>query len=167
MKKHIKKSELQVAIEKLYEIISFPVGGEPDWSGIHDLFMPHARLTRITREARYDLDVKGFCAMAKELVEVGAMTSFYEFEVGRRVDAYGDVAHVLSYYVTQVDKESTDYLSRGLNSVQFIWHENRWRVVSLLWDERCENDDSLFEQFEAVENYYGSAYHSPTTTDAA
>jgi hypothetical protein len=127
---------LDHVLTRLYEVISFEEGGEPDWEGMRQVFSRHARITRVTPEGTDYLDLPTFCAMARELIEVGAFTSFHEREVSRRVDQLGEVVHVLSAYETKRHPEASDRLGQGVNSIQLVREAGAWRVVSLCWDEK-------------------------------
>lgn len=122
-------------LERLYAVISFEEGEEPDWGGFERIFSRHARITRVTAEGTDYLDPKGFLAMVRNLLEVGAYTSFFEFEVARRVEYFGDIAQVWSVYETRRDKSAFEPLGRGVNSIQLIRERDVWRVLGLLWDE--------------------------------
>jgi hypothetical protein len=126
------------ALEAMYEVISFPEGGEPDWERMSQVFLPEARFTRITPEAVDFYDLLSFRSMASEMLDKGVYTAFYEAEVARKVDLCGGVAHVLSAYETKTRPEATACLSRGVNSVQLLWDAGGWRVLSLFWDETTE-----------------------------
>ena len=39
--------------------------------------------------------------MTRNMLELGAYTSFYEFEVARRIERFGDMAQVWSVYETR------------------------------------------------------------------
>jgi hypothetical protein len=120
-----------------YEVISFEEGAAPDWQSMAGLFSANARITRITPEGIDHLDLAGFRAMAEELIEVGAFTSFYEREVARRADRFGNVMHVASAYETKISPLASDYLERGINSLQFINERGAWKIVSLCWDDHA------------------------------
>jgi len=122
-------------LRELYAVISFEEGDEPNWSGLSALFSKHARITRITPEGTDYLDPAGFLAMTKNLLEVGAYTSFFEFEVARTVERFGDIAQVWSLYETRRNKSAREPLGRGVNSIQLIREREAWRVLGLLWDE--------------------------------
>ena len=70
-------------LDRLYAVISFEEGDEPNWPGLEGLFSKHARITRITPEGTDYMDRASFLAMTRNLVEIGAYTSFFEFEVER------------------------------------------------------------------------------------
>jgi hypothetical protein len=126
---------LDGVLNRLYEVISFDEGGEPDWDGMKDVFSRHARITRVTPEGIDHLDLSTFCAMAREMLDLGAYTSFHEREVSRRVDRLGGVIHVLSGYETKRHATAVNPLAQGVNSIQLVREDGTWRVVSLCWDE--------------------------------
>jgi len=126
--------QLDQTMRRFYEVISFAEGDEPDWQGMERLFSPHARITRVTPEGIDYLDLPGFRAMAEEMLEVGAFTSFYEREIGRRIDRFGQVTHVASVYETKISPVARDHLERGINSLQLVREEGEWKIVSLCWD---------------------------------
>jgi hypothetical protein len=122
-------------LDELYEVISFEEGDEPNWNGLHALFSEHARITRITPEGTDHMDPPSFLAMTRNMLELGAYTSFYEFEVARHVRRFGGVAQVWSLYETRRGRSASRALGRGINSIQLIREGEAWRVLGLLWDE--------------------------------
>ena len=122
-------------LKRLYAVISFEEGEEPDWPGLERIFSRHARITRVTPEGADYLDPASFLAMTRNLLDVGAYTSFFEFEVARRVERFGDIAQVWSLYETRRNKTARVALGRGVNSIQLIREGDAWRVLGLLWDE--------------------------------
>jgi hypothetical protein len=122
-------------LKRLYAVISFEEGDEPDWQGLTELFSDHARITRVTPEGTDHLDPASFFAMTRNLVDLGAYTSFYEFEVRRSVERFGDIAQVWSFYETRRNRKARKPLGRGVNSIQLIREKDAWRVLGLLWDE--------------------------------
>jgi hypothetical protein len=124
-------------LSRLYEVISFPEGGEPDWTGMSDVFSAHARITRITPEGTDYFDLPTFQAMAQEMLRLGAYTAFHEEEVACRVECFGNVAHVASAYETRRDPDARACLSRGINSLQLVRESHGWRVLSLCWDDEA------------------------------
>jgi hypothetical protein len=119
----------------LYAVISFEEGEEPDWQGLKDVFSKHARITRVTHEGTDHLEPTSFFEMTRNLVDLGAYTSFYEFEVARRVERFGEIAQVWSVYETRRNRGAREALGRGVNSIQLVRENDSWRVLGLLWDE--------------------------------
>jgi hypothetical protein len=146
----VKRVALEEALRRVYEAISFPEGGAPDWPGIRKLFTPWGRITRITPEGTDALDVDGFEAMFTEMIDTGAVLSFFEYEVGRRLDIFGSVAHVLSAYETKSSPEARSPFGRGLNSIQLVWDGKKWSVASIVWDEGMPDAVRRVESLEVV-----------------
>ena len=130
-------SEIEELMAKFYSVISFEEGECPDWEAMKPLFSRHARITRVTPEATDFLDLSGFRSMAEELIEVGAFTSFFEYEIARRVDRFGGVMHIASAYETKISPTAADYIERGVNSLQLIREDGAWKICSLAWDDQA------------------------------
>jgi len=133
-------------LEELYEVISFEEGDEPNWPGLRALFSEHARITRITPDGTDHMDPSSFLAMTRNMVELGAYTSFYEFEVARQVQRFGNLAQVWSLYETRRARGAARALGRGINSIQLIREGTGWRVLGLLWDEIHASPDLELSQ---------------------
>jgi len=129
---------LNHTLKALYECISFPEGGEPNWDRMDVVFLPDARLTRITPEGIEHFVLADFKAMAAEMLARGVYTCFFETEVARRAQTFGSLAHVLSAYETKRSGDARSCLARGVNSIQLIWSGSAWQVLSLLWDEETD-----------------------------
>ena len=145
-----KRAALEEALRRVYEVISFPEGGAPDWTGMRELFAPWARITRITPEGTDALDLDGFEAMFTEMIDTGAVLSFFEYETGRRLDVFGSVAHVLSAYETKSTESAGSPFGRGLNSIQLVWDGETWSVASIVWDEGVPHTVNRVEPMEVV-----------------
>ena len=122
-------------LHKMYEVISFEEGDEPNWNGLRTLFSKHARITRVTPEGTDYMDPGAFLAMTRNMVDLGAYTSFYVVEVARQVERFGEIAQEWSVYETRRNKQANEALGRGVNSIQLIRENEGWRVLGLLWDE--------------------------------
>jgi Domain of unknown function (DUF4440) len=140
-KTHEDDPSIARALEQLYEVISFEEGEDPNWQGLRAIFSPHARITRITPEGTDYMDRDGFLAMTRSLLELGAYTSFYEFEVARNVERFGGAAQVWSLYETRRNRDARAPLGRGVNSIQLIRDGDGWRVLGLLWDETAASSN--------------------------
>jgi hypothetical protein len=62
---------LDKTLREMYEVISFPAGGEPDWERMKTVFHPQVRFTRITPEGIDYLDLQSFQAMAMDMLDRG------------------------------------------------------------------------------------------------
>jgi len=64
---------------------------------------------------------------------------FYEREVHRVTQKFGNIAHVFSTYETRL-QAGGPVLSRGINSIELFYDGKRWWIASNIWDdERPDN----------------------------
>jgi len=81
-------------------------------------------------------DLEGYIASRSPFF---AQNDFYEVEISRRVDRFGNIAQIWSAYHGRRSPEAEPFL-RGINSIQLFHDGDRWWVVSVLWDnERAGN----------------------------
>jgi hypothetical protein len=127
-------------LKALYETISGPAGPR-DWDRERSLLAPGARLqpTRLGEDGRGLMDVfdiEGYIASRTPFFE---QNDFWEVEVSRRVERFGNIAQVWSLYHGRRSPDAEPFL-RGINSIQLFHDGDRWWVVSVLWDnERADN----------------------------
>jgi hypothetical protein len=150
-----KERLLSETIRSMYEVISFSEGEEPDWEVMKNVFSPNAHLARITPDGIDYFDLPTFQSMVQEMLDIGIYTSFYEYEVARRADCFGDLAHVLSVYETKRNPFTPGFLGRGVNSIQLLWSGESWQVLSLLWDEETEKNHLDLDRIFSTEVVHG------------
>jgi len=64
---------------------------------------------------------------------------FFESAVARRVEKFGNIAHVFSTYESRREAGGRPF-ARGINSFQLIRQGSSWKVMTILWDS--ERDGS-------------------------
>jgi hypothetical protein len=128
-------------IPVLYAVISGPVGQPRQWDRMKSLFHPQARLMPT------GCDTAGRCTVRiltpddyrQRADSFLVSTGFRELEIARRVERYGNVAHVWSTYESYRRDEKAPF-TRGINSIQLLWDGSRWWITSVFWDsERAGN----------------------------
>ncbi|HEX6307622.1 MAG TPA: hypothetical protein VFZ69_05500 [Longimicrobiales bacterium] len=133
---------IDAIIAALYDVISGPAGAKRDWPRFHSLFIPGARLipTGMTqqREVRHRVMTpeEYVTSSGRVLEERG----FFESEIGRTTQQFGNIAHVFSAYDSRHTAADPEPFARGINSIQLLNDGSRWWVVSIFWDsERADN----------------------------
>ena len=129
---------IDAIIAASYDVISGPAGKKRDWDRERSLFYPGARLIpTATVPGKTDvdlaplvLDVDGYIARVEPLF---AKEGFYETEVARRVEQFGQIAHVWSTYESRHDPSEHEPFMRGINSFQLFNDRTRWWVLSIYW----------------------------------
>jgi len=129
---------IEAIIAAAYDSISGPAGKKRDWDRMRSLFIAGARLIPTAKDAGKDdvdlapqmLDIEGFIARAEQAFE---KTGFYEKEVARRIEQFGQIAHVWSTYESRHDPSDAVPFMRGINSIQLFNDGNRWWILSIYW----------------------------------
>lgn len=129
----------EAIVTAAYEAIARAPGQSYDWDRFRSLFLPQATLipnTEQTGGAFRVLSPEDFIAWAGEGPPPAGSEDrgFAEEALHNEVVRYGDVAHVLSAYQKHY-WEDDRILGRGVNSFQLVWHDGRWWIASIAWDE--------------------------------
>jgi hypothetical protein len=134
-----KLEQLAALIDEFYAIISGPAGPR-DWSRERAILHPQARLMRTGADesGRPWIKVMSLDEYIADTADFFAADDFHEIEVARRVDRFGNWAHVRSVYEARRAPGDPELLKRGVNSIQLFHDGERWRVVSVLWDNERE-----------------------------
>ncbi len=121
-------------IKALYDVISGPAG-ERNWDRFRSLFYPGATMGAVLNTPQGRQYQK---FTPEEYVKMNAphfmQYGFYEKEVGRRVNSFGNIAQVFSTYEYTLETPQT-IKQRGINSIELIRSNDRWHILSLVWDE--------------------------------
>jgi hypothetical protein len=120
----------------LYDVISGPAGQKRDWNRMRSLFIPGARLIPTGKRPSGEsgarvLDVEGYISNAGPYLE---KNGFFEREIARRSESFGNIAHVFSTYDSRHNADDSKPFSRGINSIQLVFEDKRWWVVTIFWD---------------------------------
>jgi len=135
---------IDAIIAAAYDVISGPAGKKRDWDRERSLFIPGARLiptatvpgqTNVNL-APLVLDVEGYIARVEPLFQ---KEGFYEKEVARRLEQFGQIAHVWSTYESRHDPSEPEPFMRGINSIQLFNDGKRWWILSIYWQHESKH----------------------------
>lgn len=135
-------ASMDAILTALYDVISGPAGQKRNWDRMRSLFLDGGRLVGTGRRPNGEYahrtmkSVEDYISLnAKILEERG----FFEKEIGRHVDTYGNIVHVFSAYEARAAATDEKPFMRGINSIQ-LWNDGkRWWIVSVFW--QSENPD--------------------------
>ena len=126
-------------VRAAYDVISGEAGTR-DWARFRSLFAEGARLIsmRVTAEGATPrvMTVDDYARQAGASFE---KTAFYEREVSRRVETFGNIAHVFSTYESRRAPGEKPF-ARGINSFQLVKDGKAWKVMTILWDAEREGN---------------------------
>ena len=134
------REAIGAVVDEMYAMISGPKGPR-DWSRQANCFHPAARQIRTSLDeiGRPVMKMMSLEQYARDTAPYFASNDFYEVEIGRRIDLFGNIAHVWSAYEARRSPDDAKPERRGINSIQlFRTAEARWRIVAMIWDNERE-----------------------------
>ena len=130
---------MDAIVAALYDVISGPAGQKRNWDRFRSLFVPGARLIPTGR--RPTGEVVSRVRTPEEYIQGGAQleqNGFFEKEVSRRIEKFGNIAHIFSTYEARRKAEDEKPFIRGINSIQLMNDGKRWWIVTVFW--QAEDD---------------------------
>ena len=64
---------------------------------------------------------------------------FFETEINRVTETYGNIVHVFSVYESRWKKEDEKPFARGINSIQLMYDGERWWIMSIVWQNETSS----------------------------
>jgi hypothetical protein len=127
-------------VTAFYDVINGPAGKPRQWRRDSTLYMPKATFVSMTEKdgqpAPEIMTPEEFRrAVNAELVKNG----FFETEIGRRVERFGNVAQVRSAYEMRRGANGP-LLGRGVNYLLLYWDGTRWWIANAVWDNERPNN---------------------------
>ena len=130
------EEQIGAVIDEMYAMISGPAGPR-DWSRQRNSFLPDARQVRTwgDEQGRPQMKIMSPDEYAENTTPFFAENAFYEIETGRRIDVFGNMAHVWSNYEARTSLDDAEPERRGINSIQLFRHPDEgWKIISMIWD---------------------------------
>ncbi len=120
-------------ITDLYQSISFDQDKKPDYERFKSLFTDGAQLISVRDTSSYRLTPSNYEKMMNEQRSSGKLLSFVEEELHRKTDHFGNIIQVFSTYMTHLKTPNATDSARGINSIQLIKKNGKWKVASIIW----------------------------------
>jgi hypothetical protein len=135
-------ASIDAIISNLYAVISGEKAQERDWAHFKFLFHANAKLIPAgktpegTIAARHLSPEDYIKTSGAWLVENG----FFEVEINRQVQEFGNIAHVFSTYQAYRSAGETTPFMRGINSIQLFNDGERWWILNVYWTQENETN---------------------------
>ena len=146
-------SSPEAIVAAVYDVISGPAGQKRNWDRMRTLFVQDARMIptgkRQTGEStRRVLSVEEYITNSGPFLE---KDGFFESEIGRRTEQYGNIVHVFSTYESKRAATDEKPFMRGINSFQLWYDGKRWWVITILWQGESK-DTPIPEKYIGTKN---------------
>lgn len=134
-------SSIDGIIKAYYEVISGPAGQPRQWSRDRTLYIHDIRFVAMSEDKGGH--PQAHVASHQQFVDasnpVVVKEGFYESEIHRMTQRFGNIAHVFSTYESRT-KGDGPVIARGINSIELFYDGKRWWIASAIWDdERPDN----------------------------
>lgn len=130
------EAAIGAVVDEMYAMISGPAGPR-DWSRQANCFLPDAHQVRtwVDEHGRAQRLVMSLDEYAANTTPFFSENPFYEVETSRRIDLFGNIAHVWSAYEARRSPDDSDVERRGINSIQLFREPYLgWRIIHMIWD---------------------------------
>jgi reactive intermediate/imine deaminase len=136
-------SSVDAIMKSVYDSISGDAGQKRDWDRFRSLFHKDARLIPTGNNPATKLfgaTVLSPEDYIKRAEPFFAKEGFYEKEIARKTDTYGNIVQIFSTYEARHTKNDEKPFLRGINSFQLFFDGIRWWVMTIYWQaETPEN----------------------------
>ena len=127
---------IDAIMKAVYDVISGAAGEKRDWDRFRTLFHKDARM--IPSGKNPQTGVFGARAYTpEEYIKRNEpfflKEGFFEREIARRTEIYGNIAHIFSTYEAFKNKSDKKPFIRGINSFQLMFDGKRWWVMTIFW----------------------------------
>lgn len=129
-------ASVDAIMKAVYDVISGDAGQPRDWDRFRSLFYKEARLIPTSKNPETKifganpLTPEGYI---KRVEPVFAKDGFYEKEIARKMDTYGNIVQAFSTYEARRKKDDEKPFLRGINSFQLLFDGTRWWVLTIFW----------------------------------
>jgi len=134
-------SSIDGIMKAFYEVISGPKGQPRQWSRDRTLYISDVRFVAMSEDEHGKPIAQ--IASHQQFVDYAdpelAGKGFFEKEIHRHTQRFGNIAHVFSSYESRRTADGP-VIARGINSVELFWDGKRWWIACNTWDdERTDN----------------------------
>jgi len=133
------EKEITKTIEKLYGYLSFRDTSSIIIDSLTSIFVPEGKLLANFGKQPVSWTVTQYILSAKKSFSDQGITAWKESELFHKTDIFGKIAQTFSAYEISFVSKNQTTVRKGINSIQLIRQNDKWVIVSLIWDR--ERDD--------------------------
>jgi len=129
-------ASIDAIMKAVYDVISGDAGQKRDWDRFRSLFYKDARLIPTGKNPTTGVTSANALSPEDYIKRASprmAQEGFFEREKARRVEIYGNIAHVFSTYESFHSLSDKKPFIRGINSFQLFNDGTRWWIITIFW----------------------------------
>ena len=127
---------IDAIMNAVYDGISGDANQKRDWDRFRSLFHKDAKLIPSGKNPQTGVTMARYMTPEDYVTRSGPVLErdgFHEREMARKVEQYGNIAHVFSTYHAFRKKDDKEPFMRGINSFQLLNDGKRWWVLNIFW----------------------------------
>ena len=130
-------SSVDAIMQAIYDVISGPAEQPRDWDRFRYLFADDAKLIPTKKQENGEVVYRYWSPDEYVKMFTANRAAFFERELYRVMEEYGNIVHVFSTYETKTDPGGP-VTNRGINSFQLLKGKDRYYIMTIFWS--AEND---------------------------
>ena len=119
-------SSIDSIVNAYYEVVSGPEGFIYDADRDTNIHADGALITKVFPDGRFQ---RHDLSAEQATISVPYDQAFFEYEVDRRIERYGNIARVWSEFEMRTSPEAEPF-SSGFNSISLYFKDDRWWISS-------------------------------------
>jgi hypothetical protein len=129
-------------LSTLYGTISGAPGQPRNWARLRSLFAHdgHMVVHGMNKSGEMTTRVLSVSDYISRVTPVFEKDGFYESELARSTDTFGQIAQVFSTYESRHAPDEAKPFQRGINSIQLVNDGQRWWIQSLVWQAESDRN---------------------------
>ena len=147
-------SSIDAIMKAVYDVISGEAGKPRDWDRFRMLFHKDARMIPSGKNKEGVISARAYTP--EEYITRSSpfmeKEGFFEREIARQVDSYGNIAQVFSTYQSFHKADDKKPFARGINSFQLLNDGKRWWVLTIYWQNETPESPLPKEYLKSRKN---------------
>jgi len=131
--------EIDTLTRRFYECICFNHEHYPKFDRLQELFYGDGKLMNGNYDKPIEFTVQSYSQALMHQIEEGNAVFFSQQEISDITEVFGKTAQRVSVYEYSFTPENKEPWKRGVNYMQFILIDGKWKIVSMLWNDEKGN----------------------------
>ncbi|GAB3754793.1 hypothetical protein [Lysobacter olei] len=133
-------STLDGLMRAFYEAVNIGPDDARQWDRDRTLYVPWIRFVATSVDSKGQVKVRSWTHQQYvEATEPLVAHGFKEWEVSRKTQTYGNIAHIDSVYAGEATEDGKVERFRGVNSIEAYFDGTRWWISSVMWMSESPN----------------------------
>jgi len=131
--------EIDHLTKRFYESICFSSERFPNIDSLQELFYGDGKLINGNFENPLEFTLGTYIQAVMRQIEAGNATFFSQQEIADTTEVFGNTANRVSVYEYSFSIQKDLPWKRGINYIQYIFSDGKWKIVSMLWNDEKES----------------------------